>query len=208
MSGLIPAEAWARAGCRISENYKPEAERTIALVRGCPNDKVLRQYSLSMKKIFPVLFAISFLLGLGGCSTVDQKASFNEVDFQPYLASGRSAVFGHAFVRTPNGVKHTAAGLPVRLVPLTPYTEERAEIMLAGKTPSPADPRMDKYVRTEVADMGGQFAFGDLPAGSYLVFCKIEWFGGRYGGVDYFAVAKATVAAGQRKHVVATRLDQ
>jgi hypothetical protein len=161
-----------------------------------------------MKKIFPCLLVIVLLVGLGGCGTVDQKASFNEGDFQPYLASGRSSVFGHAFVRTPNGLKHNAAGLPVYLVPLTPYTEERAEIMLAGKTPSPADPRMDKYVRTEIADVGGQFKFADLPAGSYLVFCKIEWVGGKYGGVDYFAVSKTTVAAGERKHVVATRVDQ
>jgi hypothetical protein len=161
-----------------------------------------------MNKLFASLSAIVFLSGLGGCSTVDQKASFGEGEFQPYLAHGTAAIFGHAFVRTPNGIMHHATGLPVYIVPLTPYTEERAEIMLAGKTPSPADPRMDKYVKTQIADNGGQFSFGSLPAGSYLVFSKISWLGGRYGGVDYYAVTKATVVERQRLHVVASCVVQ
>jgi hypothetical protein len=157
-----------------------------------------------MHKLSTLMLALALLIGLGGCATVDQKVPFNDGEFQRYLAPGSATLSGHAFVRTPNGIKHTAAGLPVYLVPLTPYTKERAEIMLVGKIPSPADSRMDKYVKTEIADMSGQFSFGELPAGSYLIYSKIEWEGGRYGDMTYWAVAKATIDAGQKKHVVAT----
>ena len=109
-----------------------------------------------MNKICPSLLAIAVLLGLCGCATVDQQVSFNEADYQPYLAQGTASIFGHAFVRTGDGFKHNAAGLIVYLVPLTPYTEERARIMLAGKEPSPADLQMNKYLRSVVGDVGGR----------------------------------------------------
>jgi hypothetical protein len=158
-----------------------------------------------MNKFCPSILAITVFLGLCGCATVDQKAAFNEADFRPYTAQGTASIFGHAFARTDNGVKHTAAGLTVYLVPLTPYTEERANIMVAGREPSPADPQMDKYLKSVVADMGGQFKFDGLPAGSYLVFARIEWERRRTGG-DFFVVGRGTVAAGQKLHLVVSNV--
>ncbi len=152
--------------------------------------------------------ALGCALLLAGCSTpVSQSLSFNEADFAAYRSPGTAVIQGHAFVRTNNGGKHGAAGLKIFLVPLTPYTEERAKIMEAEKDPAAADPRLDSYVRTTVGEWGGAFQFTELPAGDYLLYCKIEWVRPRQGG-DYYATARAHVAKGEHKNVVITNLDQ
>ncbi len=142
---------------------------------------------------------------LAGCTTAIQTIAFNETDFTPYLSSGHSVIHGHAFVRTDNGRLHHASGLDVCLVPLTPYTAERARIMAAGDTPPPADPRLANYVQTVIADNGGAFEFDRLPAGNYVVYCKITWWKRRLGGSgDYYVVGRATVGDHEKKHLVVT----
>jgi hypothetical protein len=152
------------------------------------------------------LVIVAAALALSGCSTVNQSVAFNAADFKAYEAPGKALIQGHAFVRTADNAKHTAAGLNVYLVPLTPYTAERGSIMRSGKTPSPADPSLGQYVKTEVADIGGAFTFTGLPAGSYLVYCKIAWYARsrRAQGGDYYAVGKADVSEGEKKHLVVT----
>jgi hypothetical protein len=151
------------------------------------------------------LVVLALAAALFGCTTATQSVVFNEDDFAPYLAPGRAVIRGHAFVRTEDGRIHHASGLNVCLVPLTPYTEERARIMQAGDDPPPADPRLEKYVQTVVADNGGAFEFSNLPAGSYAVYCKITWWRRRLGASgDYYVVGRATVAAREKKHLVVT----
>src|SRR5580693_6573500 len=111
------------------------------------------------------IVVLAAALALFGCSTVNQSTAFNAVDFRPYESPGTAEIHGHAFVRTDDGRIHKAAGLNVYLVPLTPYTDERAKIMQDNKTPTPTDPRLDKYVQAVVADAGGDFEFSGLPAG-------------------------------------------
>ncbi len=168
-------------------------------------------------KLLSRLIAVSLLaLVLGGCaSPVSQTVPFAETDYPPADATGTAVIYGHAFVRSDTGIKRGAAGIKVYLVPLTAYTEERAKIMESGNDPVPADSRLDKYVRTTVGDIGGGgFQFENLPAGEYLVYCKIEWerqFAGsmrRDGSGSPYALARAKVANGEHKKVVVTNLGQ
>lgn len=153
------------------------------------------------------------LLAMSACSTiVNQSVAFNDADYGSASASGTAIVAGHVFVRSDTGRKHAAAGVQISLVPLTPYTEERAKIMESGKDPAPADPGLTKYVRTTVGDWGGSFKFENLPAGNYLIFCRIEWeqpFAGgmrRDGSGDLYALARVQLSNGEHKNVVVTNV--
>ena len=160
-----------------------------------------------------VVFGVALLLS--ACSTiVNQSVPFDNADFSAFEALGTAVISGHAFVRSDTGMKRGAAGIRVNLVPLTAYTEERAKIMESGKNPAPADPELEKHIRTTVGDWGGGYQFEGLPAGKYLVYCEIKWeqrFAGnrlRDGSGDLYALARVQVSNGEHKSVVATNLDQ
>jgi len=172
----------------------------------------------SAKKRHGGLVALVFgaaLLLWSGCSTpVAQTVAFNEADYKFSETTGTAVIHGHAFVRSDTGVKHGAAGIQVFLVPLTDYTDERSKIMQSGKDPAPADPRLERYTKTVVGDWGGEFKFEGLPAGTFLIFCRIDWErqlpnGHRrdgYGG--FYALAKAQIKNGEHKSVVVTNVGQ
>jgi hypothetical protein len=156
------------------------------------------------------IIVLAAALVLFGCSTVNQSTAFNAGDFKPYESPGTAVIRGHAFVRTDEGKIEKAAGLAVYLVPLTPYTGERAKIMLRNRTPAPADPLLEKYVQVVVADVSGDFEFSGLPAGSYVVYSRIEWHGRKFSdsaGDDY-VVGEATVAQGEKKRLVVTNVSE
>ena len=146
-------------------------------------------------------------LVLFGCASVKQSAVFNPADFAPYDSPGTAVIRGHAFARTDDGFKHNAAGLKVYLMPLTPYTEERAAIMHSGREPEPANPGLGQHVKVVIADIGGGFEFAGLPAGSYVVFSKIEW-SRKHNSGDIYVVGQTSVASGEKKHLVVTNNDQ
>ena len=145
-------------------------------------------------------------LVLWGCATsARQSIAFDPKDFKE-VAPGTASIHGHAFVRTQNGRNHSAAGLNVYLVPLVPYTEERAKLMEAGKDPESSDPRLARYVKTVIADVDGAYEFKDLPAGNYLLYSKVEWENPNRVG-KYYAVARTEVREGETKNVVVTGSD-
>ena len=152
------------------------------------------------------IMIIAAVVGLWGCSsTVNQSVAFRAEDFRRYDSPGRSTIHGHAFVHTRDGLKHNAGGLKVYLVPLTAYTDERAKISLRGGEPAPADPGLEKYLRTEVADISGLYEFSGLSAGDYLVYCRVAWdHFKRQSSGDYFIVARTAVKEGEKKRVVVT----
>ena len=164
------------------------------------------------------ILALTFaaIVALAGCTSppVNQTVSFDESDFKSYQTPGTAVIQGHAFVRSDTGVKHGAAGIQITLVPLTAYTEERAHIMESRRDPAPADPRLEPYVKTVVGDWGGDYKFEGLPAGKYLIFCKVEWERqnpnnmNRSGSGEFYALARTQVKNGEHKSVVVTNLGQ
>lgn len=157
-----------------------------------------------MKQIFPIL---AVTLVISGCITppVKQSVAYDETAFARYAERGSSSIYGDAFLKTKGGETRTAAGIPIYLVPLTSYTNERGKIMWERKEPESADPRLARFVRTTKGDSQGRFAFSNLPAGSYLIYCKIEWMlpdGSTTGG---YALGRAKVEEGKRARVLVTR---
>jgi len=120
-------------------------------------------------------------------------------------------------LKTAGGDVKFGAGNKVLLVPVTPYTTARTKLFLravdsklANLLTPEADPRLQKYIRSVIADASGTFEFQNIPSGDYYVLCPIFWSVPNFtlstidetGGV---AFAKVTVSDGETVKVVVTR---
>jgi len=149
-----------------------------------------------------VLISVVLVLLEAGCRTMGRhKVQFDAKDFMAYNSPGTGAIHGHAFVRGEAGRSHSAAGLKVFLMPLTPYTAERVKMMRDNQVLPPPDPRLQKYVWSVVADIMGSYRFEGLAPGSYVVYSTIVWSGRRTAG-DHYVVVTTPLADGEVKHVV------
>lgn len=141
---------------------------------------------------------------------------FDESALQPFAAKGTSTLTGQAFLKTAGGVVRYGAGETVSLIPVTPYTTQRTKALLAANDPMMAsilapqnELRLQKYVRTIIADASGNFEFQNIPAGDYYVACPVFWsvpsvISGatrHTGGVAY---AKIKVGEGETVKVIVT----
>jgi hypothetical protein len=140
-----------------------------------------------------------------------QPPVFNEKDLFPYKQKGRGALTGQAFLTAPSGKAITQAGVPIHLIPMTPYTrywfDHNVRTTSCPATETPASPdsitaaprtptdcpqealtrlhsekRLTPYLRTTRANPTGHFWFTKIPAGRYYLVSLIE--GGAGGHKD------------------------
>ena len=96
---------------------------------------------------------------------------------------GEGVLEGHAFAVNQLGSVINAAGQRIYLYPATPYVRQRFTRQFLGGRELPAwlpdlyseDPFLRDYVRTTVADAGGNFRFEGLVPGTYLVATQVSW---------------------------------
>lgn len=133
---------------------------------------------------------------------VPQPPSLNEKDLFPYKQKGRGTLAGQAFLGSPSGKAVTQAGVPVHLIPITPYTRYWFDHTLKATTcsategpasaegsPTPrsladcahealtrlrTEKRLAPYLRTTRANPTGHFWFTKIPAGRYYIVSLIE----------------------------------
>jgi hypothetical protein len=133
---------------------------------------------------------------------VPQPPSLNEKDLFPYKQKGRGTLAGQAFLGSPSGKAVTQAGVPVHLIPITPYTRywfgHTINATTCSATESPAsaegsptprsladcarealtrlraEKRLAPYLRTTRANPTGHFWFTKIPAGRYYIVSLIE----------------------------------
>jgi hypothetical protein len=131
-----------------------------------------------------------------------QPPSLNEKDFFPYKAKGRATLAGQAFLGSPSGKAITQAGVPIHLIPVTPYTRHwfdhnvrtvsclstdpapPAEVAVAPRSLSDCahdaltrlrtEKRLAPYLRVTRANPTGHFWFSKIPAGRYYIVSLIE----------------------------------
>ena len=131
-----------------------------------------------------------------------QSPSLNEKDFLPYKQKGRGTLAGQAFLGSPSGKAITQAGVPIHLIPVTPYTRYwfdhsvritscsatetpvTSESTSAPRTPTDCarealtrlqtEKRLAPYLRTTRANPTGHFWFTKIPAGRYYIISLIE----------------------------------
>jgi len=132
--------------------------------------------------------------------TQSNPLPLNEKDLFPYKLKGRSSLTGQVFLSSPSGKAITQAGVPVHLIPITPYTRSwfNRRIRTSGcpaqnspgeqavTPPAPADcahdalaalldeKRLTPYLRTTRANPTGHFWFTKLPAGRYYIVSVVE----------------------------------
>jgi hypothetical protein len=133
---------------------------------------------MNFSKCSHFFLVVIVAFGIAGCATpVHQMATqFNESEFERYALSvgGASTIRGQAFLKTRGGEVRFGAGEKVTLIPMTAYSREVWQASVAGKE-TKKDPRLEKYVRTTVADGNGNFEFSNLPVGDYFIECPIFW---------------------------------
>ena len=131
-----------------------------------------------------------------------QPPNLNEKDFFPYKAKGRATLAGQAFLGSPSGKAITQAGVPIHLIPITPYTRHWFDHSVRTVSCSSTDPppptegtvaprsqsdcahdaltrlraerRLAPYLRMTRANPTGHFWFSKIPAGRYYIVSLIE----------------------------------
>jgi hypothetical protein len=131
-----------------------------------------------------------------------QPPSLNEKDFLPYKAKGRATLAGQTFLGSPSGKAITQAGVPIHLIPVTPYTRHWFDHNVRNISCSSTDPlsstegtvaprslsdcahdalnrlrtekRLAPYLRVTRANPTGHFWFSKIPAGRYYIVSLIE----------------------------------
>ncbi len=131
-----------------------------------------------------------------------QSPSLNEKDFLPYKQKGRGTLAGQAFLGSPSGKAITQAGVPIHLIPFTPYTRywfdhsvrttsctatepsTSPESTSAPRAPTDCarealnrlhlEKRLIPYLRTTRANPTGHFWFTKIPAGRYYIVSLLE----------------------------------
>ena len=129
-------------------------------------------------------------LALAACQSMgDDPAARQTIAFDPAAAAfinkkGAVTIKGHAFLRRRDGVTVDAAGEVVRLIPVTPYAEERFRRLYQGKKfaggvfaphQDPADPIYAKMLRETKAEANGTFSFDNVAAGRYYIATQLQY---------------------------------
>jgi hypothetical protein len=132
-------------------------------------------------------------------------------DLRPYKQLGTSKIVGQAFLKTQGGDVKLAAGNPVVLVPALQWLvriAESADLSQSADWPEDLRNTFLSVARSGDADAGGNFEFGDLPGGDYLLATKITWsVPGQYGleTTGGLVTRIVSVEAGSTKKVMLTR---
>lgn len=123
--------------------------------------------------------------------TSPNPPTLNEKDLFPYKLKGHGSLAGQTFLSAPSGKAITQAGVPVHLIPITPYTrfwfdrhvrtspcaskgEAAADCTREAIPQLLAEKRVMPYLRTTRANPTGHFWFTKLPAGRYYIVSVIE----------------------------------
>jgi len=160
--------------------------------------------------VLPIAAVILGLAFLGGCASptviVTPSASFNAAKARKLLEPGTNEVSGKVLLRLTSGGALSCTGGIVRLIPLTPYAEEWAELTYyqqpaESTTPPdlaylPKSPKPSKEVRAnplfmattrEVpCDREGQFRMDQVADGDYFVEAQLIWQQDIYDEVNFF----------------------
>ena len=129
-------------------------------------------------------------LALAACQSIgDDPAPRQTIAFDAKAAAfinkkGTVTIKGHAFLRRKDGVTVDAAGEIVRLIPVTPYAEERFRRLYNGKKfaggvfaphQDPPDPQYAKLLRETKAEANGTFSFDNVSAGRYFIATQLQY---------------------------------
>ena len=129
--------------------------------------------------------ALAACQSVGGEPAARQTVAFDAKAAAFITKKGAVSIKGHAFLRRRDGVTVDAAGEIVRLIPATPYAEERFRRLYQGKKfaggvffapqQDVADPEYSKLLRETKAEANGTFRFDNVAAGRYFIATQLQY---------------------------------
>lgn len=152
--------------------------------------------------------------------TISGPPILNEKDLAAYKQKGRGTLAGQAFLGSPSGKAITQAGVPVHLIPVSPYTRywfdhnarttgcipnddatahdglmsrQQTDCARDGLAQLLTEKRLLPYLRTTRANPTGHFWFMKVPAGRYFLVSLIEGGGGSHQDERAAGIAWLTV---------------
>jgi len=159
--------------------------------------RFLQEFALALA-VFSLCSSQGWTADLGSLN----PPPFKEKDLFAYKGKGRSTLSGQVFLGSSSGKAITQAGVPVHLIPVTPFTRywfehhmrtspcllpddetqhERAlPLSQSADCPQNAlaqlldEKRLLPYLRTTRANPTGHFWFTKIPAGRYYILSLIE----------------------------------
>lgn len=157
------------------------------------------------KKIFS---ALACALVFSGCAPsqqlqtriIDLQSTFSVDEVRSVKERGTATVTGEAFT-TDRGVVVTCAGIVVKLVPVTEFSQERMFHLYNSKTKGymsaedqlyssryrfefrPNPPEYSDYMIETICNSRGEFTFNNVSAGKYYLITRVVWNAG--GGGDF-----------------------
>jgi len=163
---LLFRSTWSQLQNYLSEcNAVPLASNTLSRL-------IMKSFSLS-KFLTPAAAIILSSCGL----PQPRQVAFDESAFVRYGGSGSGSITGNATGAVWDETKTADHQDTVKLMPVTPYTDEIVQRVYANwERLEKSDPRLKKYVRKTHPDDKGHFEFHNLPAGDYYVSCSISGY--------------------------------
>jgi len=141
--------------------------------------------------------------------------------FEWSRATGSNSISGEALLRTQGGDVKTCAGLPVQLIPVTPYTDAyairtfgstsgglRLPVPLLLRGPPPLRPEVAPYIRTTTCNSMGRFNFRALPDGAFYVVPTVTWSApSQYGPIAQGGeiLRRVDLAGGVEQEIIVTQ---
>jgi len=124
--------------------------------------------------------ALSALLLIVGCvrQPVQMQTKFDYSEHKPYADRGENTVKVQDFLRQQGGGVVTCAGSEAILIPNTPFFREAFKHYREIKKPQPAEkisPEFRSMVKRSQCDAQGNFAFHNVPDGSWFLFTPVTW---------------------------------
>jgi hypothetical protein len=163
-----------------------------------------------MRGFLCLVFVLLELAILGGCASppviVSPSVAFNAAKARKFLEPGTNDVAGKVLLRLSSGGALTCGGGTARLIPLTPYAEEWADLTYyqqpaAPSTPPefaylPKNPKPVKEIRVNpvflattrqvLCDRDGQFRFDQVADGDYFLEAQLIWQQDIYDELHFF----------------------
>ena len=139
-----------------------------------------------------------------------RRMPFPEAEYLALPKTGTATVRGQAFLTTKGGDVKVAAGKRVLLNPVTSYSLEWYErSYVPRRRIEEADPKLEAYIRTQIADGNGRFVFKNVPTGEYFIITTITWEvpTGYQGGVQVeggMVAKRIKVNAGEEVEAIVT----
>ncbi len=147
---------------------------------------------------------------LGGCATapvvVLPQTAFHVAKARKLLESGENEVTGKVLLRLSSGGALTCSGGTARLIPVTPYANEWAELVYYHQPAAPSTPPDFAYLpkaasqareirlnpafmattRQVSCDRDGQFRIDQIADGDYFLEAQLVWQQDIYDEVNFF----------------------